>query len=98
VSAPELREELRLKRRVAALTRTVRGLVFELELTPEDDGMPTRCVANLDNLHTLRKDAFRRRVVQLPSARMSQACITGLAACSVRGEQAPRRVVRLRRC
>ena len=65
---------------VAALTRTVRGLVSELELTPEDDGVPTRCVANFDNLHTLPKDLFRRRVVQLPSARMSQACRTLLAA------------------
>ena len=65
---------------MAALTRTVRGLVSELELTPEHDGGPTHCVANFDNLHTLPKDAFRRRVVQLPSARMSQACRVLLAA------------------
>ena len=65
---------------VAALTRTVRGLISELELTPDDDEVPTHCVANFDNLHTLPKDAFRRRVVQLPSARMSQACRVLLAA------------------
>jgi mRNA interferase MazF len=65
---------------VAALTRTVRGLVSELELTPEDDGVPTRCVANFDNLHTLAKDAFRRRVAVLPASRMSQACRVLLAA------------------
>lgn len=29
---------------VAALTRTVRGLVSELELTPGEDGVPTHCV------------------------------------------------------
>ena len=58
---------------VAALTRTVRGLVSELELTP-DDGVPTTCVVNFDNLHTLPKDVFRRRVTALSAVRMSQAC------------------------
>lgn len=58
---------------VAALTRTVRGLVSELELTP-DDGVPTACVVSFDNLHTLPKDMFRRRVTALSAARMYQAC------------------------
>ena len=64
---------------VAALTRTVRGLVSELELTP-DDGVPTTCVVNFDNVHTLRRDAFRRRVAALSAARMHQACRALLAA------------------
>jgi mRNA interferase MazF len=38
---------------VAALTRTRRGLVSELELSPERDGVPSECVVNFDNLHTL---------------------------------------------
>lgn len=59
---------------VAALTRTVRGLVSELELTPEDDGVPSACVVNFDNLHTLRKEVLRRRVTTLSSPRMYQAC------------------------
>jgi len=59
---------------VAALTRTVRGLVSELELTPDADGVPTACVANFDNLHTLPRDAFRRRITQLSGVRMHQAC------------------------
>lgn len=59
---------------VAALTRTVRGLVSELELTPEDDHVPAHCVVSFDNLHTIGKDAFRRRVTRLPAARMMQAC------------------------
>ncbi len=59
---------------VAALTRTIRGLVSELELTPEEDGVPTACVASFDNLHTLRKDVFRRPVTALSTARMHQAC------------------------
>lgn len=59
---------------VVALTRTVRGLVSELELTPPDDGVPSACVANFDNLHTLPKDLFRRRVATLSAPRMRQAC------------------------
>ena len=39
---------------VAALTRTKRGLVSELELSPESDDVPTECVVNFDNLHTNR--------------------------------------------
>lgn len=59
---------------VAALTRTQRGLVSELELTARQDGLPSDCVANFDNLHTIPKDLFRRRVTELSPARMAQAC------------------------
>ena len=50
---------------VASLTRTVRGLVSEFALTAAIDGVPSTCVANFDNLHTLPKTAFRRFVVRL---------------------------------
>lgn len=59
---------------VAALTRTRRGLVSELELNPEDDGVPTECVVNFDNIHTLPRAAFRRRIVLLKPLRLAQAC------------------------
>jgi mRNA interferase MazF len=59
---------------VAALTRTVRGLVSELELTPEADGVPTACVASFDNLHTVDRRSLRRHVATLSPARMAQAC------------------------
>ena len=61
---------------VAALTRVTRGLVSELGLTPDVDGVPTACVANFDVLHTLPRDSFRRRVTQLGAARMAEACRT----------------------
>jgi mRNA interferase MazF len=61
---------------VAALTRTRRGLVSELELTATGDGVPSDCVVNFDNLHTLPRTALRRRVVQLPEVRMAEACRT----------------------
>ncbi len=59
---------------VAALTRTRRGLVSELGLTAVDDGVPTDCVVNFDNVHTLPRGSFRRPVATLPPARMAQAC------------------------
>jgi mRNA interferase MazF len=59
---------------VAALTRIRRGVVSELELTPESDGIPTECVANFDNLHTLPRSSVRHRVTQLGPVRMAEAC------------------------
>ncbi|MGH8926481.1 MAG: type II toxin-antitoxin system PemK/MazF family toxin [Acidimicrobiia bacterium] len=59
---------------VAALTRIRRGLVSELSLTPEVDGVPTDCVVNFDNLHTLPRRAFRRRVSQLGPYRLHEVC------------------------
>jgi len=61
---------------VAALTRTRRDLVSELELTPERDGVPTACVVNFDNIHTLPRAQFRRRIATLTPALMSEACRT----------------------
>jgi mRNA interferase MazF len=59
---------------VAAITRTVRGLVSELELTAADDGVPTACVVNFDNVHTIPRTAFRRLIVKLEPPRLAQAC------------------------
>lgn len=58
---------------VAALTRTKRGLVSELDLTPDVDGVPSECVANFDNLHTLPTETFRRRITKLDAVRMAEA-------------------------
>lgn len=59
---------------VAALTRTRRGLASELVLTAAEDGVPTDCVVSFDNLHTLPRAVFRRRVTALSAARMARAC------------------------
>lgn len=58
---------------VAACTRTVRGLSSELPLGPED-GLPVRCVATFDNLHTIKRSAFRQRITRLSARRMDDAC------------------------
>lgn len=61
---------------VAALTRTRRDLVSELSLSPADDGVPSDCVVNFDNVHTVPRSAFRRRVATLSERRMAQSCRT----------------------
>lgn len=58
---------------VAACTRTVRGVSSELRLG-RADGMPTDCVVSFDNLHTVRREAFRRRITRLSPERLEQAC------------------------
>jgi len=59
---------------VAGLTRTRRGVVSELVLTAEEDAVPSDCVVSFDNLHTLPRSVFRRRITTLPPARMARAC------------------------
>ena len=59
---------------VALLTKTRRMLVSELELTPAGDGVPTACVVNFDNLHTIPRTSFRRQVTSLSAGRMAAAC------------------------
>ena len=59
---------------VAALTRTKRDLVSELELNVLADEVPSDCVVNFDNLHTLPRPLFRHRVATLSPSRMAQAC------------------------
>ncbi len=61
---------------VAGLTRTKRHLVSELDLTAAADQLPSDCVVNFDNLHTIQRSAFRRRVASLSALRMAQACQT----------------------
>ena len=68
---------------VAVLTRTRRGLVSELELTASQDGVPTDCVVNFDNIHTIERTLFRHFVTKLSAGRMEQACrrLTDATGC-----------------
>jgi len=59
---------------VAALARTRRGVVSELVLRATEDDVPTDCVVSFDNLHTLPRSAFRRRITTLSAPRMGRAC------------------------
>jgi len=59
---------------VAALTRTHRGVVSELALTVAEDDVGSDCFVSFDNLHTLPRSAFRRRLTALSTQRMARAC------------------------
>ncbi len=59
---------------VAAISRTRRGVVSELELTKKLDGVPTDCVVSFDNLHTVPRSLFRRKIGELSPYRIQQAC------------------------
>jgi mRNA interferase MazF len=37
--------------------------------------VPSDCAVNFDNIHTIPRDVFRRRVVQLSAGRMREACV-----------------------
>lgn len=65
---------------VAGLTRSVRGVVSEMPLARVRDGVPSDCVVSFDNLHTLPRIAFRRRVTRLSGVRMLEACRVMAAA------------------
>jgi mRNA interferase MazF len=58
---------------VAHLTTTIRGVSSELRLGTAD-GLRRECVVSFDNLHTLPRQALRRRVAVLSPARMREAC------------------------
>jgi len=58
---------------VAHLTTTIRGLTSELRLGAAD-GLRRDCVVSFDNLHTIARAAFRRRVAILSPSRMHEAC------------------------
>lgn len=68
---------------VATLTRTRRGLVSELGLSADADGIPSDCVVNFDNIHTLPRASFRRRVATLSPGRLAEACraLTAATGC-----------------
>ena len=55
---------------VGVVTRTVRGIPTEVSLGPED-GMPARCVANLDNILTIPKDQLVEQITTLSTEKMS---------------------------
>ncbi|HEY3302913.1 MAG TPA: type II toxin-antitoxin system PemK/MazF family toxin [Candidatus Binatia bacterium] len=49
---------------VAPVTRTMRNIPVEV-LLDQSDGMPTRCVVNLDDITTLPKALVKQRITAL---------------------------------
>jgi mRNA interferase MazF len=56
---------------VAEVTSTMRGIPVEVELGP-DDGLPKKCVVNLDTIVTIRKDLLIERIATLGDEKIEQ--------------------------
>jgi mRNA interferase MazF len=56
---------------VAEVTSTMRGIPVEVELGP-DDGLPQKCVVNLDTIVTIRKDLLIERIAILRDEKIEQ--------------------------
>jgi len=56
---------------VAPVTTSVRGIPAEVELGPAD-GLPRRCVVNLDNLQTIDQRRLRGRITSLGPERLRE--------------------------
>jgi len=55
---------------VAMITRTIRAIPVEVLLGPED-GMPTQCAVNLDNILTIPKSRLAERITILSPDKMT---------------------------
>ena len=56
---------------VAEVTSTIRGIPVGVELGPED-GLPKKCVVNLDTIVTIRKDLLIERIAILRDEKIEQ--------------------------
>ena len=56
---------------VAPITRTIRNIPVEVTLD-ESDGLPSRCVANLDDIATIPKTLIKRRIAVLSVEKMQE--------------------------
>ncbi len=56
---------------VAEVTSIMRGIPVEVELGPED-GLPKKCVVNLDTIATIRKDLLIERIAILRDEKVEQ--------------------------
>ena len=56
---------------VAEVTRTIRGMPVEVPLSPSD-GLPKKCVVNLDTIVTIQKKLLRERICLLREEKIRQ--------------------------
>lgn len=64
---------------VAPITSTIRSIPTEVVLT-EDDGLPSTCAANFDNLQTVSKNNIGDRIARLTARRMRETSAAVLFA------------------
>ena len=63
--------ELRLSVTVAPVTRTIRGISTEVILD-DSDGMPVKCVFNLDDIATIPKNILTDKLTTLSEEKMKK--------------------------
>lgn len=68
---------------VAAITRTIRGISVEVPLGPED-GMPEKCVVNLDEITTVLKSRLTERITTLSQDKLAKAVKAAIFALDLR--------------
>ena len=56
---------------IAQITTTVRNIPVEVYLD-KSDGLPKKCVVNLDTITTIRKDLLSERICALKSEKIKQ--------------------------
>ena len=61
---------LRTSVTIATITRTIRGIAVEVPLGTED-GMPQRCVVNLDDINTISKSMLIERITMLSREKLA---------------------------
>ena len=63
--------QVRLAVTVAPVTRTIRNIPVEVSLD-QSDGLPSRCVVNLDDRATIPKVLIKRRIAALSVEKMQK--------------------------
>lgn len=56
---------------VAEITTTIRGIPVEVPLGTED-GLPKKCVVNLDTVVTIKKESLKERITMLSADKIEQ--------------------------
>lgn len=56
---------------IAEITTTIRGIPVEVPLGVED-GLPKKCVINLDTIATIRKDLLKEKITLLSDQKIEQ--------------------------
>jgi mRNA interferase MazF len=56
---------------VAQVTTTIRNIPVEVKLGPKD-GLPKKCVANLDTIATINKNLVKEKIAMLSNSKIKQ--------------------------
>ena len=75
--------ELRTAVTIATITRTIRGIPVEVLLGPED-GMPSTCVVNMDDINTISKSLLISQVTTLSREKLADVTRAAIFALDLR--------------